>query len=324
MKNKTFKNLDEQIAILEARGLVINDKDWAREILLKENYFFVNGYRHLLMKNSSDEKFVEGATFGELYAIFWFDRKIRNIMFKYILIIENNMKSVISYFLSKKYGYKEKEYLNFKNFRNESFKINHVSDVINKMKRQIRLNSKQHRATKHYVMRYGYIPLWVSIKVLSFGIISELYSILKIEDQINIADIYKLTPEELDIYLEILSNYRNLCAHEDILYDHRTQRSIPDNETHKRLDIMRVNDEYSYGKNDIFAIMIIFKSMLWDRLFTELLNEFSYEIEYLENKISSVSTEDILMKLGLPSNFRELKESDKDEKYNFAYISNNN
>ncbi len=309
MKSKTFKSLDEQMNILVSRGLTIKDRDTAGEILLKENYFFVNGYRHLLMKNYNDEYFVSGATFEELYAIFWFDRKIRNIMFKYILIIENNMKSVMSYFLSKKYGYKEKQYLNIKNFRGESFKLNHVGDVINKMKRQIRLNSKQHRATKHYVMKYGYIPLWVSIKVLSFGIISELYSILKNEDQQEIANVYGLTPDDLDVYLEILSNYRNLCAHEDILYDHRTQRKIPNNDFHKKLDIMKVDDEYMYGKNDIFAIMIIFKKMLWNRLFTELLNEISYEIEYLDNKIKSVSTEDILMKLGMPSNWKDLKEA---------------
>ncbi len=45
--------------------------------------------------------FIKGTTFDELYATFVFDRRIRNIMFKYILIIENNMKSIISYQLSK-------------------------------------------------------------------------------------------------------------------------------------------------------------------------------------------------------------------------------
>ncbi len=308
MKIKSFKSLEEQIKLLRARGLTINDEKTVEEILLKENYFFVNGYRHLLMENHNDEKFIQGATFGELYAIFWFDREIRNILFKYILIIENNIKSVISHYMSKKYGYHEKQYLNPKNFKTESFKLTHVNDVLNKVKRQIRLNSKQHRATQHYVKKYGFIPLWVSVKVLSFGIVSELYSILKYEDQKEIAEIYGIEVDELTSYLTLLSNYRNLCAHEDILYDCRTQRTIPNSFIHEKLGIKKYNDEYKYGKNDIFAIMIVFKQLLWERLFTELTNVISYEIERLDQKIVSVKTKDILEKMGMPSNWKELKE----------------
>ena len=107
MKSKIFKTLDEQIGILKARGLVIDDVEYAKEILFRENYFFVSGYRHLFMRKYNDDQFLKGTSFDELYAAFVFDRKLRNIMFKYILVIENNIKSIISYQMSKKYGYKE-------------------------------------------------------------------------------------------------------------------------------------------------------------------------------------------------------------------------
>ena len=103
MKTKTFKTLDEQIEILRSKGLIINNEDDTKEILYRENYFFVSGYRHLFMRVFNDSKFIEGTTFEELYATFVFDRRIRNIMFKNILIIENNIKSIISYKMSKKY-----------------------------------------------------------------------------------------------------------------------------------------------------------------------------------------------------------------------------
>lgn len=303
---KTFKNLDEQLEILKSRGLKINDYDKAKSVLLRENYFFVNGYRHLLLKPGKNNEFIDDATFEELYSIFVFDRRIRNIMFKNILIIENNIKSIISYQMSKKYGYKEKDYLNPKHFRQESFKMTQVNDIINKMKRQIRLNGKQHRATMHYLSNYGYIPMWVSVKVLSFGIISELYSILKEEDQKEIASIYNLSSKELSIYLAILANYRNLCAHEDILYDHITQRSIPNNKYHSFLDIPKVNEEYIFGKNDLFAVIIILKQMLNESEFVDLLNEISYEMDILDGKINSVDLKCILNKVGFPDNWREI------------------
>ena len=82
MKIKTFKNLDEQIEILRSKGLVINDVDKAKDILLKENYFFLSGYRHLFMRSNKDSFYIKGTTFEELYGTFVFDRMIRNIMFK--------------------------------------------------------------------------------------------------------------------------------------------------------------------------------------------------------------------------------------------------
>ena len=307
---KTFKTLEEQIEILESKGLEIIDYEKTKEILFKENYFFINGYRHLLTNPNNNDRFVPGSTFDELYAIFIFDRRLRNIMFKNIMIIENNIKSIISYQMSKKYGHREKDYLNPKHFRYDSFKLSQVNDVINKMKRQIRLNGKQHRATKHYISNYGYIPMWVSVKVLSFGIISELYSILKYEDQNDIANFYHVDPDELNVYLYLLSNYRNLCAHEDILYDHITQRSIPDNRFHQFLNIPKVEDEYVYGKNDFFAVLIILRQMLGDGEFHDLVNEIGYEIDILDGKIDSVDTKSILNKIGFPDNWRELENID--------------
>ena len=103
MANKIFKSIDEQIEILKSKGLVINDLDKTKDILFRENYFFISGYRHMFMRGNKEKGFIEGTTFEELYAVFVFDRKIRNIMFKYILVIENNIKSIISYQLSLKY-----------------------------------------------------------------------------------------------------------------------------------------------------------------------------------------------------------------------------
>ena len=56
--NKVFKTLDEQVEILKSKGLVVNDVDFAKDILLRENYFFISGYRHLFMQNSKDSKFI--------------------------------------------------------------------------------------------------------------------------------------------------------------------------------------------------------------------------------------------------------------------------
>ena len=304
--DKKFKTLQEQVDILESKGLLIEDRDECIDILLRENYFFINGYRHLLMKSPQDRNFVVGSTFRELYSIFLFDRYLRNIIFKNLLIVENNMKSIISYQLSKKYGYREKDYLNAKNFTNDPDKSRRVKDLINKMKRQIRVNGQQHTATMHYITNYGYIPLWVLVKLLSFGVISDLFTVLKPEDKVGIADIYDVEVSQLEDFLPILANYRNLCAHEDILYDHRTDKSIDNNIYHEKLGILQMDDEYIYGKNDIFAVVIILKYLLTDAEFRLMMREIDYEIGKLSGVIKPIPLAKILDRIGFPENYMEL------------------
>lgn len=307
MNKKEFKTLDEQLGIFKSKGLTINDEEEARNILLKENYFFINGYRRVLMVSSKEKKFVKGATFDELYAIFMFDRELRNILFKNLLIIENNIKSIMSYKLSVKYGYKEKNYLKESNFTTDNKDKRRVSDVINKMKRQIRVNSQNHSATLHYITNYGYIPLWVLVKVLSFGLINELYGILKPEDQKEIADLYEIEMEDMEVYLSLLANYRNLCAHEDIVFDHRTQKYISNTKYHNELKIKQDEfGEYIKGKNDIFALIIILKQMLTKDEFMHMMDEINLKLQDLTWQIKSVKIEKLYDTLGFPENYMDL------------------
>lgn len=306
MASKVFKTIDEQLDILKSKGLVIDDYDFAKEVVLRENYFFLNGYRSPFLSTGS-KRFIDGTSFEELHALFTFDRYFRNIIFKNLLIVENNYKSIFSYVLSKKYGYKEKDYLNVDNFDRSKEKNRQINDLIRKLKRQIRINGYQHAATSHYINNYGYIPLWVGVKVLSFGLMGELFSILKDEDKDEIASYYTgVDALALGDYLSILSNYRNLCAHEDILYNHETQKSIGDTKYHANLEIPKVDDEYIYGKHDIFALVIILKHMLTYTDFKMMMNEIDYEIDWLSSKLKSIDVQKILYRMGFPDNYRQI------------------
>ncbi len=303
---KSFKTLDEQIEILQRKGLIIRDVEEAKNVLLRENYFFLSGYRLLFMESTHNKQFIPGTTFDELYSMFQFDRHIRNILFKNLLIIENNIKSITAYNLSKHYGIREEEYLSAKNFTSDRSRKRQVDDLLRKMKRQIRINGGQHQATMHYIEHYGYIPLWIVVKILSFGIVSEFYQILKPEDQKEIAHDFGVTTEQLIIYLPILANFRNLCAHEDILYEHKAQRSIPDTPFHQKLQIPMTNEEYIYGKNDLFAIVIILKQMLRKDDFFLLMSELEYEIQVLSDKLKTISIDKVLDRMGFPKNYGEM------------------
>ena len=310
MGAKTFKSLDEQVEILKGKGLIVEDYDKTKDILLRENYFFINGYRSPFLQNGT-KRFVEGATFEEMYSLFTFDRYFRNIIFKNILIVENNYKSIFSYVMSKKYGYKEKEYLNPHNFDRSREKQRQINDLIRKLKRQIRINGTQHQATSHYINNYGYIPMWVGVKVLSFGIVSELFSVLKDEDREEVSSYYnEVRANTLEDYLSIVSNYRNICAHEDILFNHETQKFLPNTKYHQLLNIPQMDGEYIYGIHDIFALIIILKHLLTKDDFKMMMNEINYEVDWLSQKLKSIKIEKVLYRMGFPSNYREIAHLD--------------
>ena len=307
MNKKVFRTLDEQVDILKSKGLVINNDEDVKDILLRENYFFINGYRFLFYENN--RKFINGTKFSELYSAFLFDRNIRNVMFKNLLVVENNIKSILSYQLSKKYGYTEKEYLNKANFNQDFKDSRRVEDVLNKMKRQIRVNVDKHTATVHYANKYNYIPLWILVKVLSFGLINELFGILKPEDQQEIADYYKVSPDTLKTYLQLLANYRNLCAHEDIVFDHKTQTAIDDTKYHQLLNIEKDDEgEYKQGKKDLFSVVIIFKQLLQAGRFNDFMREVNRCIETFEKNVDIVPVEKLYSKMGFPNNYNDILE----------------
>ena len=157
-----------------------------------------------------------------------------------------------------------------------------------------------------YSMNYGHIPLWILVKVLSFGIVSEMFSILKPEDQVEIAKVYDIDANELIVYLPILANYRNLCAHEDILYENRTQKAINDTVYHQLLKIPKEDNEYIQGKNDLFTLIIIMKQLLQKEEFTNMTYELDRVIETLNFNLHTITINDVLDRMGFPINWKDI------------------
>jgi abortive infection bacteriophage resistance protein len=212
--------------------------------------------------------------------------------------------------LALRHGYIEQDYLKPENYNYSNDKAKQVNDLLRKMKRQIRVNGAQHEATKHYISNYGYIPLWVVVKVLSFGITSELFTIMKKDDQQAISEVFNVSVDNMLSFLPVLSNYRNLCAHEDILFEHKTQKVIPDNKYHKLLDIPFIDHEYIYGKTDLFVVVLIFKYLLSKDDFRLFMNEISYELSSLEGKLNSIPLDTVLDRMGFPKNYMSLLDID--------------
>ena len=260
---KEFKTIDEQIELLQNRNLHIENENIAREILLNNNYYYlINGYKDVFLnKNSKEEKFANGTTLEEIYSLYEFDRKIRIIFLEYILLVERKIDTYIAYEFSKNYGHKN--YLIPENFNNSNKNRELILKFINDINLEISHQYKNsNKMIIHYLDTYKYIPLWVLIRILSFGKVSKFYSFMKQKEQNNISRKFNIQSETLKIYLINLGNVRNICAHDEKLYDVRLKKRINITDYHRQLVLTRKDNKTAYATRDLFSVIIILKVLL--------------------------------------------------------------
>ncbi len=304
---KTFKTIDEQIELLQSRNLHIENKETVKEILLNNNYYYlINGYKDLFLnKNSKTEMFRNETTLEEIYSLYEFDRKIRIIFLEYILLIERKIDTYIAYEFSKNYGHKN--YLIPENFNvsNKNKKLIHkfINDINLEISHQYKNANKM---IMHYLDTYKYIPLWVLIRILSFGKVSKFYSFMKQKEQNNISRKFNIQSETLKVYLINLGNVRNICAHDEKLYDIRLKNRINITDFHRMLELTRKNNKTTYATRDLFSVIIILKILLEKDVFNEFYNSIIKTIKILDNQLSTIKIDKILYKMGFPKNYKEL------------------
>lgn len=72
------------------------------------------------------------------------------------------------------------------------------------------------------------------------------------------------------------------------------------------MNIPKMDGEYIYGKNDLFAVIIIFKILLNESNFRLMMKEVEYEIELLDGRIDIIPINKILDRMGFPKDYIEI------------------
>lgn len=306
MSDKEFKTTDELIQLLIKRGMKITgtQKSYAKKSLQRYGYYnLINGYNKLFITTKiPEDKFKNGTTIEEIVALYEFDCKLRNVFLTHILPFEINVKALIAYHFSKAYGYDN--YLLFNNF-DTSQKDAHkkIADVISDFQRQLSTRAND-PSIMHYLKQYGYVPLWVINNILTFGHVSKFYSIMKQKDKMAISKTFHIMDDQLQSILFYLSTVRNFCAHGNRLYCYRSQRPLIDMNIHNTLNIPINNNEYIYGKRDLFACLLGLSYVLSKKEFRSILKEIDDLLKEIKPNLHVINTEDILNEMGFPTDWK--------------------
>lgn len=303
---KPFMNYDEQLAQLKNKGLTINNEEFALSMLKKYSYYsLITGYK-AVFKNKVNNLYYRGVEINDIIALYDFDKNLRETFLKYLISYEKTLGSHLSYYFCEKYGESQNEYLNIDNYDSTSNYSRKINGLIFNLRNRVVCNNSDYANIAHYQRRHHNVPLWVLVTTLSFGTKSLIYNVLH-------EDIRRKVAKEFDVDMRTLSQinymttkFRNVCAHGDRLFNRRMNQSIPDLPIHKKLGIEKVNQTYSKGKSDLFAIVIALKYVLNKSDFIQMKNELNKLINDFLKKTSFVDEETILIYMGFPNNWKTI------------------
>lgn len=306
---KEHKTFNQQLTILRNRGVVVPTNGKPKRFLEQENYYnVINGYKDLfLVKDSNNlpvepELYQEGTHFNELKALFLFDRELRILLLKYLLIFENSIKTTIAYEFSKKYSRKN-AYLDIANFvDNDPKKVLQQISILTKT-----IHDKVDRtgAIKHYIEEHGEVPLWVLVNFLTMGNIANFYNILTDSMKNIIAKFYtdkyrtqnkdhtfRLSSADLSACLKVVNLVRNICAHDERLYNVNL-RSVRVSQIANHFGISRYD-------NKRFIVVILFLKVVLDmKDFQRLYKALMHLFKQYADEFKTVVFNDILKTMGI-------------------------
>ena len=307
MAEKTFLTIDELITNIRFKNINIKNEDDVRNILETNNYYFIMGYKFAFKNN--DGTYKENTSFEDIYSLYIFDKALKLIILNPILEIEQKLKTVYTNNYSFRYGFKVGDILNSNNYDSSN---NYLNATLLNLDKQLNDFGNKNKAVMFYRNNHSFIPLWVYMKILSFGMIRDMFYVSKPNDKDYMKN--KLTSENINSsevanMLRLLVRVRNICCHDDILLSFVDDKlGIKTTKYHKEFNLKKDrNNNIIQGKKDLLAILISIKFFSTRKKFNALIDNLSKLINEYDKKIGSLNRKQLLSIMHLPEDFEILK-----------------
>jgi hypothetical protein len=314
MEPKPFKSVDDQIAILQDRGMEICDDEFARRALREIGYYRLSGYSYPYRAVQAEtgllsDNFIEGTTIEKVVKLYRFDQELRAVTGLQLAKIEIVLRVMISHELGRvdpyihlsphKLGKKAWDKANARSTEQYAMWLEKYS---------IAVVLSNDDSVVHYKKKYDAIlPVWVAVHVLDWGSLRMLYDFARDEQRIAVANQLNISESQFSSWLLCLNDVRNVCAHHGRLYSRTFPKSpMLTGEDHELGFLRRfVLDDAKEGnrkekKGKCFAQFTIIQYLL-SKMNLEGINDLPHLLHKFP-EVSPVSVKD----LGVPENWEEL------------------
>lgn len=251
--SKPSIDVKQQLALLQKRGLIIQDTGRAQRYLEVISFFRLSAYmRPFQVPNDVNHTFKQGTEFKEIVALYAFDRELRLIIMDAVERVEVAIRAMVNNVMGPTNQSEEQPrsgshwYLKRNSF-NRSYDHQRLLDTLTSKQEQEKralqleldkINKAGHDPDKKVMLsnlkqRENYCryyannynepklpPCWAVIEELTLGELSHLYKGLKRDvERKAIAHRFKVPQDKLASWLHTLTFIRNCCAHHARLWN---------------------------------------------------------------------------------------------------------
>lgn len=314
MQETFFQNTHQLLHHLHQRGLSITNYKKAKCYLLTNNlHSIINGYSHYFYE-SNQEQYKVGTTFDEVATAYLFDKEIKTSLLKAILEIERHLSSLFAYTFSEKYPKNPEFYLRAESYQPPKDMKSKLNDSLRRLSSLLNRHRKQKNSKlRQYMEDHECVPFSVVVNYLTFGEIVTLLRLAPISIQNKLAKrLYTFishhhritkafTPAILISFVENIAEVRNVCAHDNQLWDFKCRKHLkyyPDIHDHFCI-------EHHIPKNDIYNVYIVLSCFMTPIKYEILTNTLKNRFRSFEKKLHSQSINIFLQSLGFPPDWHQ-------------------
>lgn len=292
--NKKALSAEEQLNLLISRGLIVNDRVSAIELLKSIGYYRLSAYMRTF-QDGKDHLFKNSTEFKDVINLYYFDMQLRSICLSAIEKIEIAYRAAITNVMCEKI---DSHWF----YNKEAFKDN-VSiedDILPLINKEIQKSNKSNEYAETFISKYyqkysspQMPPFWMIIETFTMGSLNRLFYNLKRHHKREIIDYIGFKRERDKSFvtdaswLFPLCVVRNICAHHSRLYN-RVFRIVPKQ--------YREIKEFNAPANTFYYISLIINLYL-----KNIANDASFEASLIDlfNKYPDIEKS----KLGFPSDW---------------------
>ncbi|MFV0553646.1 MAG: Abi family protein [Mangrovibacterium sp.] len=213
---KTFQSASSLVALLQERGLIINDISKAQSYLSSIGYFRLSAYCYPFLEiPKENHRYKPNSHFEKVLDLYRFDKKLRLLVFNEVEKIEVAIRSVMvnaaCQQLNDAFWITQRKY-----FSNAVFFDRSISDI----------NSELSRSKEDFVVHFksnysdDYPPAWMLIEILSLGSICKIYKNIKdLALKKKIARHFGLHFAVFESWIMTIAGLRNICCHHGRLWN---------------------------------------------------------------------------------------------------------
>lgn len=296
--DKDHLTFEEQIELLESRGLVVADRAAAATALSMIGYYRFSAYTHLFRiplrpsARGHDQRlseFLAGSEFDTVLKVWEFDRRLRLLLLDILERFEVALRTAVAYNLGRrdKYGHLNLDAL-APTFT-QKVPEGETESPSKWEKWLVEYHGRQESASDEAFVSWfdykydGRLPIWVAVEILQWGQLSQLFGGLRVDDREAVARTFGINgSKQFRSWIASMNDVRNFCAHHARLWNRVLvkQASRPRVGEIPALDHLRSLDAYQASRlYPALAILVwMANSVLdhadWSRDLVALLDSF--------------------------------------------------